>query len=115
MKWFNRNENIFYIIIVCVFWMIFGGSKKVYYSDIFDFVYVIVNDIVNGIVNGIVNVIVNGEVKIDIVYVDGYGDFGDVFYSLFRLTLVDEYDFEVRFIIGRFIYVLKRMIGRKKK
>lgn len=84
MKWFNRNENIFYIIIVCVFWMIFGGSKK-------------------------------GYDKFIILEVNGYGNFGDVFYSLFRLTLVDEYDFEVRFIIGRFIYVLKRMIGREKK
>lgn len=95
--------------------MIFGGSKKAYYSNTPDPVYVTVNDTVNGTVNGTVNVTVNGEVKIDIVHVDGYGDFGDVFYSLFRLTLVDEYDFEVRFITGRFIYVLKRMAGREKK
>lgn len=84
----------FYLPFVCAFWMIFGGSKKAYYSNTPDPVYVTVNDTVNGTVNGTVNVTVNGEVKIDIVHVDGYGDFGDVFYSLFRLTLVDEYDFE---------------------
>lgn len=27
--------------------------------------------------------------------VEGYTNFGDVFYSLFRLTLVDEYDWTV--------------------
>lgn len=113
MKWFNRNENTFYIITVCAFWMIFGGSKKAYYSNTPDPVYVTVNDTVNGTVNGTVNVTVN-EVKIDIVHVDGYGDFGDVFYSLFRLTLVDEYDFEVRFITGRFINDREREKMREK-
>lgn len=29
-----------------------------------------------------------------ILEVNGYGNFGDVFYSLFRLTLVDDYDFD---------------------
>ncbi|XP_061181626.1 transient receptor potential cation channel subfamily V member 3-like [Saccostrea echinata] len=53
----------FYLPFVCAFWMIFGGSKRDYYDY---------NNIVN---------------------VEGYGNFGDVFYSLFRLTLVDEYDF----------------------
>lgn len=86
----------FYIITVCAFWMIFGGSKKAYYNDN--------PDPVNCTVNCTVN---------DTVHVDGYGNFGDVFYSLFRLTLVDEYDFDVRFI--KFIHLFKRMRGRKKK
>lgn len=29
------------------------------------------------------------------VNIAGYGSFDDVFYSLFRLTLVDDYDFDV--------------------
>ena len=29
------------------------------------------------------------------VSISGYGSFYDVFYSLFRLTLVDDYDFDV--------------------
>ncbi|XP_062576735.1 transient receptor potential cation channel subfamily V member 3-like [Saccostrea cucullata] len=53
----------FYLPFVCAFWMIFGGTKRDYYD------------------------------YNNIVEVDGYGNFGDVFYSLFRLTLVDEYDF----------------------
>eukprot|EP00105_Crassostrea_gigas_P041955 XP_019926103.1 PREDICTED: transient receptor potential cation channel subfamily V member 1 isoform X2 [Crassostrea gigas] len=35
-----------------------------------------------------------GYDKPTILEVNGYGNFGDVFYSLFRLTLVDDYDFE---------------------
>ena len=29
------------------------------------------------------------------ISISGYGSFDDVFYSLFRLTLVDDYDFDV--------------------
>ncbi|XP_048759096.2 transient receptor potential cation channel subfamily V member 1-like isoform X2 [Ostrea edulis] len=52
----------FYLPFVCAFWMIFGGSKRDY------------NDYNT------------------LLEVEGYTNFGDVFYSLFRLTLVDEYD-----------------------
>lgn len=79
--------------------MIFGGSKKAYYYTVNDN-----TNSVNASVNATVNATVNCTVKASvadtadgIVHVDGYGNFGDVFYSLFRLTLVDEYDFDVRF------------------
>lgn len=86
----------FYLPFVCAFWMIFGGSKKAYYYTVNDN-----TNSVNASVNATVNATVNCTVKASvadtadgIVHVDGYGNFGDVFYSLFRLTLVDEYDFD---------------------
>lgn len=90
--------------------MIFGGSKKAYYYTINDN-----TNSVNASVNATGNCTVNASVADTadgIVHVDGYGNFGDVFYSLFRLTLVDEYDFDVRFF--KFILIFKRMRVRKK-
>lgn len=43
-----------------------------------------------------------------ILEVNGYGNFGDVFYSLFRLTLVDDYDFDVSFLLIHSFYIIKR-------
>ena len=50
---------------VAAFWMIFGGTKK----DESD-----------------------SSVEVE---VDGYQNFGACFYSMFRLTLVDEYAYDV--------------------
>lgn len=50
----------------------------------------------------------NNENATEYVSVNGYADFHKVFFSLFRITLVDEYDYEVRVLTPNYyIYRLK--------
>ncbi|XP_076100764.1 uncharacterized protein LOC143069822 isoform X3 [Mytilus galloprovincialis] len=58
----------FYIPFVFAFYMIFGGDKVAYSG--------------------------NGAVKADNITVSGYEDFNSALFSLFRLTMVDDYDFD---------------------
>ncbi|KAK6191478.1 hypothetical protein SNE40_003156 [Patella caerulea] len=64
----------FYIPYACAFWMIFGGDRRAE-SDI--------NDLSKG----------------ETITVDGYEYPGQVLFSLFRLTLVDDYDFSNMYLV----------------
>ena len=60
-----------YDVAGCAFWMMFGGDKT--------------PERYQGL----------PEPQDNTVSVEGMENFGDLMFSLFRLTLVDEYDFEV--------------------
>ncbi|XP_052106827.1 transient receptor potential cation channel subfamily A member 1-like isoform X3 [Mytilus californianus] len=63
----------FFIPFVFAFYMIFGGNKVAYSGNV--------------------------VVKADNVTVSGYEDFNSALFSLFRLTMVDDYDFDNMLII----------------
>ncbi|XP_069128726.1 uncharacterized protein [Argopecten irradians] len=60
----------FFLPFVCAYWMIFGGEKVTYETRYKD------------------------NNTAEYVTVDGYTRFNDVFFSLFRITLVDDYDYQ---------------------
>ena len=57
-----------FFFLVCAFWMLFGGTK---YTEDYD-----------------------GNVN-DTLSVEGFEDFGVALFTLFRMTLVDDYPYDV--------------------
>ncbi|XP_033737812.1 transient receptor potential cation channel subfamily V member 2-like [Pecten maximus] len=60
----------FFLPFVCAYWMIFGGERVTYDTRYHD------------------------NNTTEYVNVEGFTRFGDVFFSLFRITLVDDYDYQ---------------------
>ncbi|OWF47267.1 uncharacterized protein LOC110454575 isoform X2 [Mizuhopecten yessoensis] len=69
----------FYLPYVCAYWMIFGGEKVTY-------------DTRNADNN-----------TAEYLIVEGLASFGDVFFSLFRITLVDDYDYQTMKLVDPFM------------
>ena len=68
----NRwKQVLLFVLAACAFWMMFGGDKT--------------PEKYQGL----------PEPSDNTVGVEGMEDFGSLMFSLFRLTLVDEYDYEV--------------------
>jgi len=68
----NSVTDIFILNSVCAFWMCFGGNKFKYEERS-----------------------KAPSLRSENVTVSGYEKFNEVFFSLFRLTLVDDYDYDV--------------------